>query len=104
MPQVDLQQLRNWGAEKNLELYSAGQGKDREIQGSEGSWGGRLMRNLKIPFQDRSSIQEQYRQAKHDVLQALKAAYGEEIGLKAFRPASAGRARTAAGRPRSTTR
>ena len=52
-----------------------GQGKDREIVGSASWWGGRLVRNLKIAFQDRGETQEQHRLARHDVLQALKAAY-----------------------------
>jgi hypothetical protein len=81
-----LDSLRRLAGTPDTELISTQEGRHgREPAYKEGSWGGRLMRNLSIPFTDRSDQQQRYMAAKHDVLRSLQQIYGKEIGRKAFR-------------------
>jgi hypothetical protein len=67
------------------------------LRNKEGSWGGRLARNIKIATGEaRGAKQASYRQAKEHVLESLINLYGKEIGHKAFR-AGVGRARADGG-------
>ena len=61
--------------------------KDGEIEESEGSLGGRMMRNLKIKLSDddRTVERDEYVGAKDHVLMAMIEHYGEDIGTRAFR-------------------
>ncbi|MFO1058437.1 MAG: hypothetical protein U1E53_15900 [Dongiaceae bacterium] len=84
MPPLTLDRLHDIAGRPDAELRMA---PDRSaLEERDGSWSGRVMRNLKIAAgADREAQQTGYRLAKVAVLQALIDAYGEEIGTKAFR-------------------
>src|SRR6478736_2571461 len=89
MSGIGLDKLREYARSGSVELRRT-QTDDPDKPKSEtreGSLGGRLMRNLKIEHRigDRSEKQVEYQGAHHEVWKALREAYGEEIGEKAFR-------------------
>jgi hypothetical protein len=86
---ADLNQFARLG---DAELRATGQGAERHIEAREGSWGGRLVRNLKVNLgdEDRSQKKAEYGDAKRAVFDALVKEYGLDVARKAF-VAGAGR-------------
>jgi hypothetical protein len=86
MPELSLTDLNRIARQADLEVRVEGEA----IQTKEGSWGGRVMRGLKVGVlagvvaEDRTAKREGYGQAKNAVLQALKKEYGDDIGERAF--------------------
>jgi hypothetical protein len=89
MSGIGLDKLREYAQSGDVELrlvQTENPDDKPKIETREGTWHGRMIRNLKIDWEgDRSQKQVEYRGAHHEVLQALREAYGEEIGEKAFR-------------------
>jgi hypothetical protein len=82
---ISLHNLERMAAKPDVELRYDKAQPDKVLSRS-GSWGGRLMRNLKIAFgADRTDRHEGYMDAKGIVRDSLIAHFGAEIGNKAFR-------------------
>ncbi|MFO1058405.1 MAG: hypothetical protein U1E53_15740 [Dongiaceae bacterium] len=94
MPDINLTltDLNRFAKLGDAELRATGQGAQRHIETREGSWGGRLVRNLKVNFgdEDRSQKKAEYGDAKRAVFDALVKEYGLDVARKAF-VAGAGR-------------
>ncbi|MFO1061854.1 MAG: hypothetical protein U1E53_33400 [Dongiaceae bacterium] len=88
--EIALPRLQALAGQPDIELKST---RDRKLTTEQGSWGGRLMRQVKIALTDRTEKQRDVYQANLDVLHSLKQIYGNEIGSRAFR---AGNGRLAA--------
>lgn len=83
---LTLTNLRNYALRGTSELKLEGEGDDKSIQVSEGSWAKRLVRNLTQWFAP-AGHQDQYMGAKAKVLEALKGmARLPELGASAARP------------------
>jgi hypothetical protein len=86
MPAIGMEQLQGWARTPDAELRGVRGADGPVVETREGSWGGRVMRNLKIATgEDRAEKREAYAAAKQSVLQALREQYGPEIADKAFR-------------------
>lgn len=84
MPPLTLDRLQDIAGRPDTGLRMGADKSGTEER--EGSWGGRVMRNLKAATGAvREAQRTGYRLAKVAVLQALIDAYGKEIGIKAFR-------------------
>ena len=84
MTNISSSQLRDLARQGDVELrVGVGDNQQKQLQTSEGSWGGRLIRNLTVLFGTPKT--GGYTEAKTEVLNTLKSMYGEEIGTKVFR-------------------
>jgi hypothetical protein len=86
MPELTTGDLARLARNADLELRVVNNHGEPQLEQREGWWGGRLMRNLKIYLSDddRSGKRHEYMAAKREVLDALRRAYGDEIGERAF--------------------
>jgi hypothetical protein len=88
MPDITTSDLARFARQSDVELRVIVNGEGQpQIDERHGWLGGRVARGLKIAFgkEDRTTKQQEYLSAKREVLKALKKAYGDEIGERAFR-------------------
>src|SRR3954463_6845908 len=94
MSGINLGKLREYArtGDVELRLKQTDDPDKPKIETREGTWHGRLVRNLKIEHgEDRSEKKVEYHGAHNEVWKALREAYGEESGEKAFRAGGFGR-------------